>query len=417
VDLCEPRRLAGAVPGHPVIGSAPALPATGAGWYLSWIMSRLLWFFLSAAALAISAVGAHGAWEQNRKITTWKPVEVTVVARRLDERVSHGKGGRRVTYQPKVTFKYQVNGRPFSSSNVLPYLDHRSFSWAFQIINRFREGRTYEGYYDPQNPSEAFLLREYSFEPYWMILIPAGCLGMAVFLVNLLSRRPPAPPLTRSDGWFDVLPARSTERKLTLAILVAVPWHLLALLAAGHYVAAARPPYETAAYWITAGYEALGMVPISAALYYLLLRWNVANGQVVVDREFPAAGEEIAVRIEQEVRGNLEVESLRVGLLCEETTKRKTGSKTSISTQLRHQEWQTPLADRPGYPGETLKAELRFQVPEDAMSSTPRGFKGYPRYRWRIALQTKLRGSPDYRADFPITVGPRPGDPAAAGAA
>jgi hypothetical protein len=368
-------------------------------------MSKVLWGISFAAGLVVFFVGAQGAWDQHRKITTSRPVEVTVLSVGVRKHVSHGKSGTSTSYEPVVEYRYEVEGRARTGRSVFPRVQRGKSRWANEIVDRFPPGSVQQGFYVPGAVHEAFLIPRYSFEPYALMIVPVGALALAVFLAYLIVKPPPEPPLPRSDGWHAVAPSKTIGRKLAASLAMAAVSHGAALFILGHFFVVAGPTCEIGPIVFTAIYEGAGMIPVALALYFYLLGRSVANAEVSMNTEKPQLGGEVAIRAEQEARRELEVNEVRVGLVCHESKKVRRGSKTTVSTTVRWQQWETALRDRSVYQGDTLKAEVRLPVPAAGEPSTPPGQKGYPRYRWSIALRTKITGGPDYQAEFPITVG------------
>jgi len=361
-------------------------------------------FLLSGIALCVAGYGSSEVLSQHRQITTFRPVEVTVLSRKVESRTSRGRRGRTTTkYTPVISYLYQADGRAYQGARVMPRLDGQSRAWAYEIVNRFREGQVYQGFYDPRNPGDSFLIPHYSFVPYLLILLPAGAVGLGLFFGLLYSAQKPAPPVPYAGGWFEIALQKSVPRKLRVALWTAVFWHVAGLLVATHYFGAAKPPYETLGVVSTSLYEALGVIPVITAFYYHLLKRNAGDARLTINLERPRSGDEFTARVEQEIHGDLEIESLRVGLICDQTTRGRHGTKTSAC----HEQWITALEGHRSYPGETLVAGVKLQVPAVAEPSTPPDRKGYPRHSWRIAMHTRMTGSPDYRANFLLVVDPR----------
>ena len=113
-------------------------------------------------------VGAVMLYRENRRLTTYRPVEATV----LDTRVEERRDSDGSTYEPVVVYRYYVNDRPYTASRVTPLKMSRSGRWASRVIAKYRTGATYIAYYDPAEPSEAFLMRSRSIVPWAFIMIP-----------------------------------------------------------------------------------------------------------------------------------------------------------------------------------------------------------------------------------------------------
>ena len=128
-------------------------------------------------------VGATMVYNENRRLTTYRPVEATVLGTRVEEH-SDSDGS---TYEPVVEYRYYVNDRPYTATRVTPLKMSRSGRWAHRVIAKYRTGATYMAYYDPADPSEAFLMRTRSFIPWAFILIPT--IGLVILAVAFRGSR------------------------------------------------------------------------------------------------------------------------------------------------------------------------------------------------------------------------------------
>ena len=128
-------------------------------------------------------VGAVMLFNENRRLTTYRPVEATV----LDTRVEEHSDSDGSTYEPVVTYRYYVNDRPYTASRVTPLKMSRSGRWAYRVIAKYHTGATYTAYYDPAEPSEAFLMRSRSVIPWAFIMIPT--IGLVILGVAFRGSR------------------------------------------------------------------------------------------------------------------------------------------------------------------------------------------------------------------------------------
>jgi hypothetical protein len=111
---------------------------------------------LGFGILAILLFWAMGV--QAERIYFWRPVQATVVGRWV--KVAKGRNGP--ADQPMVSYRYQVNGRWYSSDQVYPLLlSGGSYEWAQRVTDRYMVGDTTVAYVDPISPSHAFLMREF----------------------------------------------------------------------------------------------------------------------------------------------------------------------------------------------------------------------------------------------------------------
>lgn len=88
------------------------------------------------------------------------------------------------TYEPVVVYRYYVNDRAYTASRVTPLRMSRNGRCAHRIVAKYRKGATYTAYYDPADPSEAFLMRTRSILPWAFIVIP----GIGLLILGLVFR-------------------------------------------------------------------------------------------------------------------------------------------------------------------------------------------------------------------------------------
>ena len=132
------------------------------------------------AAIAVFAtmfvlLGARMAWLDHRRLTTYEPTEVSVIASSVARSV-HGDGA--VTYRPVVLYHYTVNGARYASDHVTALGESRGGRWAHDLAARFAPRRTYVGFYDPRQPARSYLVRERSRTPYAIIAVPGLLLAL-----------------------------------------------------------------------------------------------------------------------------------------------------------------------------------------------------------------------------------------------
>lgn len=100
------------------------------------------------------------------------------------------RGGGKPTLRPAVEYEYRVGGREYAGDTVWPagyeptrrrYLGASGVAFggrgfAATVVDRFPEGEPVTVYYDPDDPADAFLLRERS------LSLPALCLVLGSLL-------------------------------------------------------------------------------------------------------------------------------------------------------------------------------------------------------------------------------------------
>lgn len=150
---------------------APALPLPRGRLPSSKAMrrERQLIVAMLLVAAAFVAVGVHLVSEEQRSLRQFRPVTVVVEGVRVESRLGdNGETMRRAS----VTYSYQVEGVTYRSDRVTPLDEWRKGDWAAEIAQRFTVGRVYEGYYDPRDPAQSYLLRRRNAVPLVLIAIP-----------------------------------------------------------------------------------------------------------------------------------------------------------------------------------------------------------------------------------------------------
>lgn len=117
-------------------------------------------------------VGLGYLWmEQNEQIENFEATEATVLSSEVAE---SERSGRPTSYRPDINYQYPVDGQTYESSSVFPGPGGESKNssqdgkeWAEGIIADHPAGEQVTAYYDPEDPSRAFLLKNRS----WGVLI------------------------------------------------------------------------------------------------------------------------------------------------------------------------------------------------------------------------------------------------------
>jgi hypothetical protein len=113
---------------------------------------------IALMGVLFGSIGGVMLAREVRRLSTWQPVEATVLRTRVDIRTDSDGS----TYAPIVTYRYSVNDRDYTSSGTLPVNESRSGSWAYRVVARFRPGERYTAWYDPESPADAFIVRSHS---------------------------------------------------------------------------------------------------------------------------------------------------------------------------------------------------------------------------------------------------------------
>jgi len=128
---------------------------------------------------AFAGLGGVMVAREYHRLSTWQPVQATVLGTHVD--VNSDSDGE--TYKPVVDYRYRVGGQTYTSRRTLPTGEGRSGRWAYRVIARFNVGGTYTAWYDPADPSDAFIVRSRSiiapvFTIIGLVAVLGGCAGV-----------------------------------------------------------------------------------------------------------------------------------------------------------------------------------------------------------------------------------------------
>lgn len=144
-------------------------------------------FFATMGLLTL--VTAVKKYRINRQRDRFEPVEATVL--NSEVKSSHSSGD--TSYSEAIEYEYEVNDETFVSDSVNPGADanRTTQSGAREYVEEYPEGATVEAFYDPEDPSVAFLENKsvlgqsivYSVVAVSVLTIGVGFLGGAMFLM------------------------------------------------------------------------------------------------------------------------------------------------------------------------------------------------------------------------------------------
>jgi hypothetical protein len=142
-------------------------PSNPAGWAELPPPERRVATAMLVFALVLSSVlcgaGVWLVWTQHRLLTKYLSATATVES--TDVVFTRGERGL-VVARPAVRYTYRVDGRAYSSDGVTPFSESRSGDWARVVVTRYRSGQVVTAYYDPANPTHAYLERSWSVLPW-----------------------------------------------------------------------------------------------------------------------------------------------------------------------------------------------------------------------------------------------------------
>jgi hypothetical protein len=368
------------------------------------IMKIFLVLFTAIPLLFIS-FGINGVWSQHTKITSFVPVRATVVSTAIRPHSTRdGHGRTSTTYSPEVTYNYTVADRTVTTGNVLPLEMSASKSWAEEIVGRYQPGEHAEAYFNPAEPAEAFLVKQYSFMPYFLVLFPLIFLAVAAGVGVGQRRRTVLPTVKQPDGWFEIRPLSKVAASARQWLMISAVWLGACALICGHYFLVTTRPYEVFAIVVSFIFGAMGCVPLGLAIYLIILRQRVADARVFVDIPDFFLGGSVTVLVRQPVLADLEVKEMRVNLVCRETYETRSGNRKSFGTRDWFCDSGVVMQSRIVTSGATLSEKRQLNIPTNQPPSTRPDAKGYPRFDWLIEVKADIPHSSDYHGKYPIVV-------------
>jgi hypothetical protein len=132
-------------------------------------LGRFGGLFFCGIAMIFVAIGSWLAYSQARALRTYLPAPAKLLSRTIQ--TSHDTDGGD-TYTPGAEYRYVVNGQTYECKQVTVTNMSSSHSWAQGQLAKLPEGRDVTAYYNPADPSDAFLIHEPSFFPYLFVLFP-----------------------------------------------------------------------------------------------------------------------------------------------------------------------------------------------------------------------------------------------------
>lgn len=260
-------------------------------------------------SLALCCLTGWGLWcftldavRQHWMLTTYQPAEATIT-RSQGGPMADAWSGRSRLYQllsdpllgrpwyVSIHYEYRVDGSRYSGMQVdPPGLGGDSFSstsWARQVLGDHPPGSVGQIWYDPEDPSHAFLIKEPLFRPYLAILLclPLTCLfafvpgGFLVLTVRWL--------FNPSRGWHPTDEVTPPALKVWAIALVGL-YAGGTLLALGHYFVYSPRPFAR-----DGGFVVFGLVVAAAPSAVALFWWLRSRRRANASAPIPVKGRDI----------------------------------------------------------------------------------------------------------------------------
>jgi len=381
-------------------------------------------------------------WRVNQKF-------VETACKVLDTHIEEIEGQGGPAFQPKLKIEYAAKGEIETTADYdIGNTKFNNREDAQDILDRFEifspeRNNLYPCWYDPADPYTVVMTRDY---PRWMwlaftvpisfIILGAGGLIHTVFGWGKSVERRSARKRNgmerdarvaggEGDRRFPGIPAGAdltnspgTKLKYRLPESGSTGWRLFGLFAAcvfwngivalfvwdsarGHL--AGNPDWFGTLFLIP--FVLIGLAIIVYFLRQLLVVAGIGPTRIEISAHPLRPGGRYAAFLSQS--GRLDLNSLRVSLICAETARYRQGTNTRTETQ---EVFRREFFHREGFAvqrGMPFETEIEFEVPERAMHS----FKAKNNeIAWALAVEGDVAGWPDFRRAFAVIVHPRSGD-------
>ncbi len=372
-------------------------------------------------------------WRANHEFVE---TTATVLAKYIDESTNQDQNA---VYRLRAKIRYQADGRDYETTTYDITGSYTS-GWGNRqaALNSLEVGQEYKCWYDPLNPSQAVLVRGYSWW-YWLLLLaPLGFMliggGRLIYSLWQWGKSPehraaqgkPArlelfeelntqakllPSVPRDDN---ITNSPGTHLKYRLPINTSHGWRLLAatltcLIWNGivliFVVIAIRNHLRGEPDW----WLDLFVLPFLAAgglLSYffvreLLIVTGVGPTQLEISNHPLVQGQSYDLYVSQ--TGHLTMNHFEISLECEESATYRQGTDTRTERRTVFHQDIFEQHEFEVLPGTAYEAHCRFEVPAPVMHS----FRAdHNEVQWKLAVRGNVVGWPNFERSFPIVVLP-----------
>lgn len=355
-------------------------------------------FFLLMSVTG-TMIGCIEIVRQHARITGFRGVRATIVSTEMVR-------GSRYSNKPIVRYKYEVEGQVFSCKQVCPVHCQGSAMWARSVIADFPVGDVVDAWYDPERPTQAFLIRRYRFSPY-------GCLLTGVFFcpIGVLTalqlrrvRKGPPKPKRLPDGWYQLRASGMLAGATRQFGYAGAAWLTVGGATFYHLFHVAKVPPDLVTIAIALAWALAGAASIGHSAYTYWLGRRMGDVVFHIDQARAKSGRVLRMRVQQVIHKASTVRALSVELRCTHSERTGTNAMSDESPTRTHCYRKTALENYEAQAGETIAADFGIFVRPDAPLSTPLKSRNRDRYVWKLHLCTRLFGVPPSPYVFFLTV-------------
>lgn len=361
--------------------------------------------------LGLMGWGIYTAWDQDRAVRDAQAVPATVLSSRVQSVTSRSGKSRTTKHLPRILFRYEVGGATYQSDRVLPYGEITNFNTSKQLVDRHPMGKKIQVWHRPAEPGQAFLLREYSGDPYFFFFMGLGISVLPALLVvhGIFYRHKKQ---TEEAAARTPLPVGKPLRARVRANIVRGVWFIGWTALGGWHLVTRMPDAPASLSWGAIGaFAVVGLLFLHTAWRAQKVSGSVGDARVMINAEEFRPGMRPTVHVEQDLRSDVMVTQMKVGLICTKTV----GSGKSAKTTKEYEQWVETLPQRRSADTlaarvaamsnsgnvalGTLQGQFQLEIPADKpVTST-----SSPTVQWNLKVETELPG-PNYREEFAVIV-------------
>lgn len=334
---------------------------------------------------------------QHHIIATYQEIQAKVVSSGTKEWTSSHDVKH---FDAAILYRYEVNGTTYQSDVLAPIVLYGSEEWADSIIAGYRAGQTCTAYYDPENPSQAILLRHHYFSPYREMLYISFILTGGSFFISYVWYAKKRKLTPADNGWFAIAPESGECQKLFSAKVCTAVWYFFGSIPTAHYFLFVPAPHSSTAITDFAIFYGLGLIPVLFLIRYWRMSRDMDEAQVLVDQAESNLGGRLKFSARQSVRRDLKLKHATFCLRCLGITRH---GKHSTSTTLFETE-PVEVKDRMLHAGEDWELSGEWTLPPNERPTGRDATGKYNWIAWKLYLDCKYLHAPGYSTEYRLEV-------------
>jgi hypothetical protein len=331
---------------------------------------------------------------------TYQPVQATI----LSSGIHRYSGSKTVSYWPEVQYQYEVAGKTYRSEKLMAVHVSGGQEWAQALAARFKKGSSCTAYCDPRDPNRAVILRRFTFQPYFYMFGMIFGVAGGTFLVLQLWGEQGAQAARPANGGFEIRPRLGGAQKLLTGKLCTAIWYGFGAIPIAHYFLFVPGPHRGGPVTIIGIFALLGLVPLAFLMRHLRMNRRLADATLLLNQPIAFCGQTFKFSISQPVLQPLEMRSVRVQFRCVGTKVRG----KSRSRRVLFEAVPVELKHHALHAGEDMRLSGELTPPPDQPPSGRDPSRTFTRFDWSITLECHVAHGPNYIAEFPLLVEPRP---------